>query len=325
MEPGGEPELPNSFAVPPHHILGGRHAGLDDSLGETLGEDVVRDAADRGVHSHLLGRTRLEPADREALAAHDPGSELRRQRRREGLVLRTSDPVRQREGRGPVDGDLLGVALGEELGEACPLVRLVLGAPSAFEEAADVVARYGEALDALARSAIVEEQDGASTRRDPGGGQHRPDDGILVVLTGNQHPGVDALASHQIRNHPVESLLEPGIDDARPLPHGENAGHVVGSRGGRLGGWRHAREHGHGSGSEQQPGSALTKHGDDSGDKSHGLLFVGRPCGAEKRPSLGWLGPRGQPLATPLREWSRRISFRAPRGAASGPEAVPRP
>ena len=156
-----------------------------------------------------------------------PGSELRRQRRREGLVLRIRDPVRQREGRGPVDGDLLGVALGEQLGEAGPLVRLILGAPGSFEEAPDVVPPYGEALHVLARSAIVEQQGGASTRRDPGGGQHRPDDGILVVLTGNQHPGVDALASHEVRDHPIEPLLEPGIDDTRSLTHRKNTGHGV--------------------------------------------------------------------------------------------------
>ena len=62
MKPGVEFEFFNFFTKPPHHIFCGGDARLNDLIGKTFGDDVVRNPADVSVQCHFFFCARLQPA-----------------------------------------------------------------------------------------------------------------------------------------------------------------------------------------------------------------------------------------------------------------------
>ena len=229
MKPGRELESADSLSVPPLDIVGRRDAGLDDLRREPLGDDDVGDLADHRIDLHLFGNTRLQPSDGEPLARDEAAVEAFGQRREETVVLRVGHAVSQGKCGRAVDSNGGRIALGDDFGQAVPLVGLRLGIPGARERA-DIVTRHGQALNALLRPPVVKDQDGAPPRRKPRRRQHRLDDRVLVIFARTDDPQIDALAAHQGRHDGVEAGFEPSVHESGPLAHRQDDGHLGLSR-----------------------------------------------------------------------------------------------
>ncbi len=188
----------------------------------------MRNAIDVAIGGALRFGARLQPADGQRFPRYDALGIRSRQCRFELLHLTRRHAVGQREGFGGVDGNRFRIALGYDVGQACPLVGLRIRVPRRGKQLAHVVAADGKPLDAFIGAAVVEHEHGAATGGHPRSREHRFDDRIFVVLASAHDPHVDAFAAHECGQHGLKALRQPGVDNLGPLLHGEHRRRMLG-------------------------------------------------------------------------------------------------
>ena len=250
MEPVSEPHVGDALPHPPDEILAGRDARRDDLVRERLGDDLVGDLHHMAISIGLFRQLPLEPADREHLGRPHARRVLRAERLQQLIPFVGGQPVGVVPGLRRVDADDLGIALLDEFPQAVPL--LVVGGGHDLEEPVIVEAPHRQAIDGAAP--LAEHQDGAASRRVRGQRRHRTKHGVVVVLARHDDPHVDLLALHQRREHGIESLLNPRLDERRLLAVRQ---HPIARIGRGLSEDRGRRD----DGSEQKQGETRSGHG----------------------------------------------------------------
>ena len=216
LEPGLQAEIQHLLAHPPHHIVGGRYARLDDPAGERFGNDGMAQLDDAWVDDQFGLDPPFQPTDGQPGGLLDaPGIGLAQGRRDVPVFV-----MRQSVGKGKhlrdVQPNDLGVPLAHHTGQTLVLV-LFVGVPGRLVQIAVSVAVQGQPLKRPIL-APAEHQDGTSSRRHGRFRHQRHDDRILVIFARGDDPHVKTLALHHLRQHLCQALLQPGVTYLGPGP-----------------------------------------------------------------------------------------------------------
>ena len=245
LAPGILAQIGQPFAIPPDNVLRGGHARRDHLFRQAFGDQRMRHAHDAVVHVHVFGCAGFQIAQRHAFMAFQLGGR-RAQGGQQLAMLARRKPVGQRERRVDVDGDALGVALGDQLRHPAPLLGLRFRIPSRREDIANRIARHGQPLDALFRSAIEEDQHHGAPRRSPGGRQHRLHHRVFIILAGNEDPHVHAHFAHDLGHDLIEPRLYQPVVRRHTVAQTWHARPLIilcgGCRGGHAGGQQQCSE-----------------------------------------------------------------------------------
>ena len=313
LEPGGEPEITDALAHPPDHVVGLRHAGRDDLVGERFLNDLPRHPIELAEHGFFFGLARRDQIDRQRFGGHHLGRPHRSERLQHAVPLPAGEAVGEGEGARGVDGDLLRLPLLDDLLEDVPLLvppelGLPVGGPAAggggrhglhaTHRLEHVPLRRAAERNALdpGRPAIEEHIDRAPARGERRGRRNGGEDGVFVVLAHRHHPHVHALAPHERGERAFHAELEPLLLFERLLAQRAEGAERVGGRGsGGAGAGGGRRDHrlrreredggGHRGGGQQE-------HGKNSHRQSCGWGYASRVDASRVDASRGSMARR---------------------------------
>ena len=223
LEPRGELQPGDPFAVPPDEVVGGGRPRRDSACGEALRDDRMRDAHDLGIPRDLGWGACFQPADRQIAGRHDALCMIA-DRPAQFIILAGGQPIGEGAFRRYIHGDPTRAPLGDDLPQPLPLVGLLLRLPRGREQAGKAIAAHRQPLDRAPRAGIVEHQDRAPPRMKALGIEHRGEHRILGIFARDEDPHVDTRLAHQPRHQRVEPLAQPGVADLGLLTQRQHRG-----------------------------------------------------------------------------------------------------